>query len=92
MGTPSTLRFDCKGEFSSKEFKSVSEACGIQISLMTHYSPQQNSMRERELNHPLVRSILQSKKILKEFLDEVMACVVSLLNRCLAKSLENIIP
>ncbi|GKD75351.1 retrovirus-related pol polyprotein from transposon TNT 1-94 [Tanacetum coccineum] len=87
-------RSDRGGEFLSKEFNKFCEDNGICIFLTALYFPQQNGVVERKnrtiLN--MVRSMLKSKKMPKEFWAEAVDCAVYLLNRCPSKSLDNKTP
>nr|GEV46704.1 retrovirus-related Pol polyprotein from transposon TNT 1-94 [Tanacetum cinerariifolium] len=74
-----SMRSDRGGEFLSKEFKIFCEDNGIRRFLTAPYSPQQNGVVERKnrtiLN--MVRSMLKSKKMPKEFWDEAVDCTES---------------
>nr|GEW75748.1 retrovirus-related Pol polyprotein from transposon TNT 1-94 [Tanacetum cinerariifolium] len=85
------MRSDRGGEFLSKEFKFFCEDNGIRRFLMAPYSPQQKGVVERKNRTILymVRSMLKTKKMPKEFWAEAVDCVVYLLNRCPSKSLDN---
>ena len=89
-----SMRSDRGGEFLSKEFNKFCEDNGIRRFLTAPYSPQQNGVVERKnrtiLN--MVRSMLKSKKMPKEFCAEAVDCAVYLLNRCPSKSLDNVEP
>ncbi|GJW07799.1 retrovirus-related pol polyprotein from transposon TNT 1-94 [Tanacetum coccineum] len=89
-----SMRSDKDGEFLSKEFNKFCEDNGIQRFLTAPYSPKQNGVVERKnrtiLN--MVRSILKTKKMPKEFWAEAVNCAVYLLNRCPSKSLDNKTP
>lgn len=89
-----SMRCDRGGEFLSKEFNKFCEDNGIRRFLTAPYSPQQNGVVERKnrtiLN--MVRSMLKSKKMPKEFWAEAVDCAVYLLNRCPSKSLDNKTP
>ncbi|GJS78909.1 retrovirus-related pol polyprotein from transposon TNT 1-94 [Tanacetum coccineum] len=88
------MRYDRGGEFLSKEFNKFCEDNRIRRFLTAFYSPQQNGVVERKnrtiLN--MVRSMLKSKKMPKEFWAEAVDCTVYLLNRCPSKSLANKTP
>jgi transposase InsO family protein len=88
------LRSDRDGEFISAAFNSFCEEHGIRRHLTVPCSPQQNGVAERKNQTILdmVRSVLKSKNMPKEFWAEVVDCVVYLLNRCKTSSLENITP
>nr|GEY89548.1 copia-type polyprotein [Tanacetum cinerariifolium] len=85
---------DRGGEFLSKKFNKFCEDNRIQRFLTAPYSPQQNGVVERKnrtiLN--MVRSMLKTKKMPKEFWAEAVNCAVYLLNRCPSKSLDNKTP
>ncbi|GJR65954.1 retrovirus-related pol polyprotein from transposon TNT 1-94 [Tanacetum coccineum] len=89
-----SMRSDRGGEFLSKEFNKFCEDNGIRRFLMALYSPQQNGVVERKnrtiLN--MVRSMLKSKNMPKDFWAEAVDCAVYLLNRCPSKSLDNKTP
>ncbi|PWA98023.1 hypothetical protein CTI12_AA024020 [Artemisia annua] len=89
-----SMRSDRGEEFLSKEFNKFCEDNGIRRFLRAPYSPQQNGVVERKnrtiLN--MVRSMLKSKKMPKEFWAEAVDCAVYLLNRCPSKSLDNKTP
>jgi transposase InsO family protein len=89
-----TLRSNRGGEFTSKEFVNFCEQNGIRRFLTTPYSPQQNGVAERKnrIILDMVRSMLKSKNIPKEFWAEAVRCAVYLQNRCPTASLENITP
>nr|GEU97808.1 retrovirus-related Pol polyprotein from transposon TNT 1-94 [Tanacetum cinerariifolium] len=86
-----SMRSDRGGEFLSKEFNKFCEDNRIRRFLTAPYSPQKNGLVERKnrtiLN--MVRSMLKTKKMPKEFWAEVVDCVVYLLNWCPSKSLDN---
>ncbi|GJT45378.1 zf-CCHC domain-containing protein [Tanacetum coccineum] len=71
------MRLDRGREFLSKEFNKFYEDNGIKRFLMTPYSPKQNGVVEGKnrtiLN--MVRSILKTKKMPKEFWAEAVDCV-----------------
>nr|GEV49966.1 retrovirus-related Pol polyprotein from transposon TNT 1-94 [Tanacetum cinerariifolium] len=89
-----SMRSDRGGEFLSKEFNKFCEDNGIRRFLTAPYSPKQNGVVERKnrtiLN--MVRSMLKTKKMPKEFWAEADDCAVYLLNRCPLKSLDNKTP
>nr|GEW30773.1 retrovirus-related Pol polyprotein from transposon TNT 1-94 [Tanacetum cinerariifolium] len=89
-----SIRSDRGGEFLSKEFNKFCEDNEIWRFLTAPYSPQQNGVVERKnrtiLN--MVRSMLKTKKMPKEFWAEAVYCAIYLLNRCLSKSLDNKTP
>jgi transposase InsO family protein len=88
------LRSDRGGEFTSNEFKEFCEANGIHRPLTVPRSPQQNGVVEKKnrtiLN--MARSMLKTKRMLKEFWAEAVDCAVYLSNRCLIKNLWNKTP
>ncbi|PWA61635.1 hypothetical protein CTI12_AA371330 [Artemisia annua] len=89
-----SMRSDRGGEFLSKEFNKFCEDNGIRRFPTAPYSPQQNGVVERKNRTILdmVRSMLKSKKMPKEFWAEAVDGAVYLLNRCLSKSLDNKTP
>ncbi|KAJ3707124.1 hypothetical protein LUZ61_010829 [Rhynchospora tenuis] len=88
------LRSDRGGEYISKEFEYFCEEHGIRRFLTAPYSPQQNGVAERKNRTILdmVRSMLKSKNMPKEFWAEAVQCAVYLQNRCPTASLENMTP
>nr|GEW90530.1 retrovirus-related Pol polyprotein from transposon TNT 1-94 [Tanacetum cinerariifolium] len=86
-----SMRSDRGGEFLSKEFNKFCEDNGIQRFVTALYSPQQKGVVERKnrtiLN--MVRSMLKTKKMPKEFWAKAVDCAVYLLNRYPSKSLDN---
>ncbi|KAJ3704843.1 hypothetical protein LUZ61_008548 [Rhynchospora tenuis] len=88
------LRSDRGCEYISKEFEYFCEEHGIRRFLTAPYSPQQNGVAERKNRTILdmVRSMLKSKNMPKEFWAEVVQCAVYLQNRCPTASLENMTP
>ncbi|KAJ4756551.1 polyprotein [Rhynchospora pubera] len=88
------LRSDRGGEFTSREFNSYCEANGIRRLLTAPYSPQQNGVAERKNRTILdmVRSMIKTKSMPKEFWAEAVDCAVYLQNRCKTISLENMTP
>nr|GFA52178.1 retrovirus-related Pol polyprotein from transposon TNT 1-94 [Tanacetum cinerariifolium] len=86
-----SMKSDRGGEFLSKEFNKYCEDNRIQRFITDPYSPQQNGVVERKnrtiLN--MVRSMLKTKKMPKEFWAEAVDCAIYLLNWCSSKSLDN---
>ena len=78
------LRSDRGGEYMSTAFKSYCEEQGIRRFLTAPYSPQQNGVAERKNRTILdmVRSMLKSKNMPKEFWAEAVQCAVYVQNRC----------
>lgn len=78
------VRSDKGGEYTSTDFMKYCEKEGIRIFLIAPYSPQQNGVAERKnltiLN--MVRSMLKSKNMSKEFWAEVVQCAIYVQNRC----------
>jgi len=72
------MRSDRGVEFLSKEFNKFCEENGIRRFLTAPYSPQQNGVVERKnrtiLN--MVRNMLKSKNMPKEFWAEAVDCAV----------------
>ncbi|KAJ4769831.1 polyprotein [Rhynchospora pubera] len=88
------VRSDRGGEYISKEFEYFCEEHGIRRFLTLPYSPQQNGVAERKNRTILdmVRSMLKSKNMPKEYWAEAVQCAVYLQNRCPTTSLENMTP
>ncbi|KAJ4813156.1 polyprotein [Rhynchospora pubera] len=88
------VRSDRGGEYISKEFEYFCEEHGIRRFLTAPYSPQQNGVAERKNRTILdmVRSMLKSKNMPKEYWAEAVQCAVYLQNRCPTASLENMTP
>ncbi|HEY5260323.1 MAG TPA: reverse transcriptase domain-containing protein, partial [Rhabdochlamydiaceae bacterium] len=78
------LRSDRGGEYTSTAFTSFCEEQGIKRFLTAPYSPQQNGVAERKNRTILdmVRSMLKSKGVPKEFWAEAVQCAVYVQNRC----------
>jgi transposase InsO family protein len=76
------LRSDRDGEFKSKEFMNFYEEKCVRRFLTTPYSPQQNGVTKRKNRTILdmVRSMLKSKNIPKEFWTEAVRYTVYLQN------------
>ncbi|GAB2283017.1 hypothetical protein Dimus_039573 [Dionaea muscipula] len=92
--TIKALRSDRGEEFTSKAFNDYCQAYGIRRLLTAPYSPQQNGVAERKNRTILdmVRSMLKSKSMPKEFWAECVAYAVYLLNRCPTKNVEDMTP
>lgn len=88
------MRSDRGGEFTSNKFNKYCEDHGIRRPLTVPRSPQQNGVAERKnrtiLN--MVRSMLKSKKMPKEFWAEAVACAVYLTNRSPTRSVHEKTP
>nr|GEY33698.1 retrovirus-related Pol polyprotein from transposon TNT 1-94 [Tanacetum cinerariifolium] len=86
-----SMRSDRGGEFLSKEFNKFCDNNRIRRFLTAPYSSQQNGVVERKnrtiLN--MVRIMLKSKKMPKEFWAKAVDCAVYLLNWYPSKSLDN---
>ena len=86
-----TLRTDNGGEYLSNEFKSYLQEHGIRHQLTVAYTPQQNGVAER-MNRTimdLVRSMLHSSGLSKEFWAEAVAAAVYIRNRVSSHALPN---
>lgn len=88
------LRSDRGGEYNSTEFARYCAEHGIRRFLTAPYSPQQNGVAERKNRTILdmVRSMLKSKKLPKEFWAEAVQCAIYVQNRCPHASLEDKTP
>ena len=75
---------DRGGEFTSTEFMEYCEEHDIRRFLTASYSPQQNGVAERKNRTILcmVRSMLKSKNMPKEFWAEAVQCAIYIQNRC----------
>lgn len=89
-----TIRSDRGGEYTSNSFQEFCREHGIHHQLTTSYTPQQNGIVERKNRTILdmTRTLLNEKKLPKQFWAEVVACSVYLLNRCPTKSVRNMTP
>jgi hypothetical protein len=78
------LRSDRGGEYMSTAFSNFCDYHGIKRFLTAPYSPQQNGVAERKNRTILdmVRSMLKSKGMPKEFWAEAVQCAVYVQNRC----------
>lgn len=88
------LRSDRGGEYTSDLFKRFCEEERIRRFMTAPYSPQQNGVAERKNRSILdmVRSMLKSKDMPKEFWAEAVRCAVYLQNRCPHSNLEDLTP
>ena len=88
------LRSDRGGEYVSTAFTNYCEEQGIKRFLTAPYSPQQNGVAERKNRTILdmVRSMLKSKDMPKEFWAEAVQCAVYVQNRCPHAKLANQTP
>ncbi|KAE8735514.1 hypothetical protein F3Y22_tig00000340pilonHSYRG00533 [Hibiscus syriacus] len=88
------LRSDRGGEYMSTAFTKYCEEQGIKRLLTAPYSPQQNGVAERKNRTILdmVRSMLNSKYMPKEFWAEAVQCTVYVQNQCPHAKLVNQIP
>jgi transposase InsO family protein len=79
-----SLRSDRGGEYLSNEFKLYCENQKIRRFLTAPYTPQQNGVAERKNRRILdmVRSMIKTKEMPKEFCAEAVRCAVYILNRC----------
>ncbi|GKD67977.1 retrovirus-related pol polyprotein from transposon TNT 1-94 [Tanacetum coccineum] len=88
------LPFDRGGEYVSTNFMNVCEEQGIRRFLTALYSPQPNGVAEKKnrIILDLVRSMLKSKHIPKDFWAEAVQCAIYVQNRCPHAKLENKTP
>ncbi|KAJ3705098.1 hypothetical protein LUZ61_008803 [Rhynchospora tenuis] len=88
------LRSDRGGEFTSTIFETFCKEHGIRRPLTAPYSPQQNGVAERKNRTILdmVRCLLKTKNMPKEFWAEAVQCAVYVQNRCKHASLEDMTP
>lgn len=88
------LRTDRGGEYNSSAFMSFCASYGIRRQLTTAYSPQQNGVSERKnrtiLN--MVRSMLKTSGIPKEFWPEAVNWSVHVLNRSPTVAVKHMTP
>ena len=77
------VQSDRGGEYTSTAFMEYYEEQGIRRFLTAPYTPQQNGVAERKnrtiLN--MVRSMLKSKRMLKEFWAKVVQCAIYVQNQ-----------
>lgn len=89
-----SVRSDRGGEYTSTAFMDYCEEHGIRRFLTASYSPQQNGVAERKnrtiLN--MVRSMLKSKKMPKDFWAEAVQCAIYVQNRCPHAKLDDLTP
>jgi transposase InsO family protein len=78
----------------SNQFKSYCVNHGIRRFLTAPYTPQQNGIAERKNRTILdmVRSMIKTKEISKEFWTETVQCAVYVQNRCPHAFLNNRTP
>jgi transposase InsO family protein len=78
------LRSDRGGEYMSTAFMNYYEKHGIKRFLTAPYSPQQNGVAKRKNRTILdmVRSMLKTKDMPKDFWTEAVQCAVYVQNRC----------
>ena len=88
------LRSDRGGEYTSNAFTEYCEEQGIKRFLTAPYSPQQDGVAERKNRTILdmVRAMLKSKELPKEFWAEAVQCAVYIQNRCPHSNLGNKTP
>jgi transposase InsO family protein len=88
------LRSNKGGEYLSNEFKSCCKNHGICRFFTAPYTPQQNGVAERKNRTILdmVRSMIKTKEIPKEFWAEAVRCAVYIQNRCPHTFLNNKTP
>ncbi|XP_044480793.1 uncharacterized protein LOC123207452 [Mangifera indica] len=89
-----SLRSDRGGEYTSNAFQEFCREYGIRHQLTTTYIPQQNGIAERKNRTILdmTRTLLNERRLPKQFWAEAVACSVYLLNRCPTKSVRNMTP
>ena len=82
------VRSDRGGKYTSTAFMEYCEEQGIRGFLTAPYTPQQNGVAKRKNRTILdmVRSMLKSKRIPKEFWAEAVQCAIYVQNRCLHAS------
>lgn len=88
------VRSDRGGEYTSIVFMKYCEEQGIRRFLTAPYSPQQNGVAERKNRTVLdmIRSMLKSKNMSKEFWAEAVQCAIYVQNRCPHSKLEDQTP
>ncbi|XP_073152810.1 uncharacterized protein [Henckelia pumila] len=92
--TIKVLRTDRGGEYNSNEFSNFCETHGIKRQLTAAYTPQQNGVCERKnrtiMN--MVRSLLRTSGVPKNFWPEAVNWTVHILNRSPTLSVQNMTP
>ena len=78
------VRSDRGGEYTSMAFMEYCEEQGIRRFLTAPYTPQQNGVVERKnrIILDMVRSMLKSKRMPKEFWAEAVQCAIYVQNQC----------
>jgi transposase InsO family protein len=89
-----SLRSNRGGEYMSNQFKSYCENHGIRRFLTAPYTPQQNGVTERKNKTILdiVRIMIKTKEMPKEFWAESVQCAVYIQNQCPHTFLNNRTP
>jgi transposase InsO family protein len=88
------LRSDRGGKYLSNEFNAYCKKQGIRRYLTAPYIPQQNGVAERKNRTILdmIRSMIKTKEMPKEFWAEIVQCAVYIQNRRPHTILENKTP
>jgi transposase InsO family protein len=88
------LKSNGGGEYSSKEFANFCKSQGIIMKTTSRYTPQKNGVVERknQIIMNMARSLLKEKSMSKLFWDEVVECLVYLLNRSSTTSVKMKVP
>lgn len=88
------LRTDRGGEYTSLEFSNYCKEQGIRRQLTTTYTPQQNDITERKNRTVMnmVRSMLSSRKVPKNFWAEAVTWTFYILNRCPTFAVKDVTP
>ena len=78
------VQFDRGGEYTSTTFMEYCKEQGIRHFLIAPYTLQQNGVVERKnrIILDMVRSLLKSKRLPKEFWVEALQCAIYVQNRC----------
>ena len=87
------LRTDKGGEYISREFQNFCKVNGIYKQLTVRYTPEKNGVAERK-NRTIMEmacSMLTAKHFSNEYWVKAVATAVYILNKCLTKSVKNII-